>query len=123
VELTVLENTVGLTPPAAAQNALPGRQVTYTLVLANQGEVAATIDLVMEGAAWPTVLSQDSAYLEAGASLTFTVEVSVPPGAALGTLDEVVITAALRSDHTQTASSTLTTTAGYYHLYLPTIFH
>ncbi len=96
---------VALSPQMAMVSAEPGETAAYTLTLSNTGNIADTYTLVVEGAAWTTMLAPQAASLDPGKALTVTAMVTVP----------VVTTVSLDTAHViasgagVTATSVLTT--------------
>lgn len=103
---------------------LPGTTVTYTVTITNSGNITDTFDLALTGNVWPTTLSTSSTTLAAGAGATFTVAVSIPPGAPGNSTDSATLTATSRGDVAMSDSAILSTTClGPQHrLYLPLVF-
>jgi hypothetical protein len=123
--LTVLSTGaygVALAPEAATQGGMPGSTVTYTLALTNTGLLTDTFTLSHVSNAWPVSYPSIIDPLAPGAVTTLTVTVDIPASAAHGDSDAVAIIARSESDPLIEDSSTLTTTATFYALYLPTIW-
>ena len=99
----------------------PGETVTYRLTLTNTGQVTDTFDLAAGGHAWPVDLPAATEPLAPGASMTFTVTVTIPFGVAGGSTDAALITATSRRDPYVSATAALTTTAGQYEMYAPLV--
>ncbi len=121
---TTAANVYGLelTPAADGQTDAPGATVTYTLTLTNSGNAADTFNLSVNGHVWVVTLPS-TVTVAAGDAVTLIVVVTIAADAVDGASDVVVVTAVSDGDPTQTASSTLTTTAetGIVYLYLPVI--
>jgi uncharacterized repeat protein (TIGR01451 family) len=103
-----------------ALSAAPGEMVTYTLTITNDGNTLDTYDL-SASTIWTTDFPA-SITLDAGASTTFDVVVTVAADAADGDSDVAVITATSQGDGMVTGSVSLTTTSRYYVLFLPAVF-
>ncbi len=99
-----------------------GTTVVYTLTVTNTGNTVDTYDLTASGT-WTANLSQTTVTLAAGASATFTVEVTIPGDVADGDSDVTTVTATSQNDAAATDSATLTTTAIVvgYNIYLPVV--
>ncbi|MCB9134574.1 MAG: proprotein convertase P-domain-containing protein [Anaerolineales bacterium] len=128
---TTLTTTVGDVYSVAlssdqAESGAPGETVTYVVTITNTGSTTDTFDLSAAGI-WTADLSVASVTLAAGDSATFTVDVTIPGGAADGDSDDTVVTATSQSDASATDSATLTTMAVITPeegsvLYIPLIF-
>jgi uncharacterized membrane protein len=92
--------------------------VTYTLRLANTGNVSDVLELGYAGNAWPTSVSPASVALAAGASSDVTVQVEIPSGVAAGAQDVVTVTA---TSPGASDSSTLTTGRTGSTIFLPLV--
>ena len=106
-------------PQSANGKAPPGRQAKYWVPVNNIGNVSDTYSIALTGGTWlktapPSigpVLNAQTAYLP----ITVTVPIT-----AREDIDFDVFTVTVASSHA-TAQGTITTRAGYYHLYLPII--
>ena len=101
---------VSLSPDQAKQGPA-GQDVSYTLTITNNGQLADSFDLAAVGQAWTTNLSTSKVTLAPSASANFTVTVSIPAGAADQETDTVTITATSQGDNSKTDSASLTTTS------------
>ena len=115
-----LVNGIALRPSSAAQAALPGETITYTLQLSNTGEVTDTFTLSAGESQWTVTLSLTETTLAAGGAAEITVLVAVPGGALEGAMDQVLIIATSQGDPGVSAGSTLTTTV-WWRSYLPIV--
>ncbi len=107
-----------LNPPLAAQSAMTGDVVTYTLSLANTSAITDTFDVTLGSHAWTTSAPAAVGPLPPGDSVSLLVEVQIPTGLSGGATDVVQVTATSRGDISKTASAQLTTTADVYGLSL-----
>lgn len=105
-----VEVGVGLTG-AQSGSALPGRTVTYSLTLSNQGAYTDTFSLSLGSHVWPTSLSQTSVTLGPGASADVSVAVTV----GVGQQDVVLVTATSGLSAETSASVTLSTRTFMYY--------
>ena len=98
-----------LDPPSAVQSGMPGGSVVYTQTLYNL--TGATDSFALSAnALWPTNLSlADTGPLDAGDSITFTVQVDVPPGAQMTEYDVADLSAVSNSDPNTNAQAQLKT--------------
>ncbi len=110
VEIVADEYGVELSPTTDDASGDPGDVVEYTLTITNTGSVSDTFNLMASGNDWDVDLP-DEVELDAGASTTFIVAVTVPTDAAAGASDTAMITATSTEDPSESASSELTTTA------------
>jgi len=76
----------------AALSGDPGAAVVYWLAVTNIGDAADTFSLAVSGAAWTVQAPADTGLVEAGATITVPVTVSVPLDAAAGASDLAQIT-------------------------------
>jgi uncharacterized membrane protein len=117
-QVRITETVYGLElePAVAGSAGTPGETVAYTLTLTNMGNVADSFDITASEGSWefeiPDTLIED---LEPGESATVWVNVLVPEDAAAGAIDAMTVTAASQGDPSESASSTLTTTAEAVH--------
>ncbi len=101
---------VSLSPDASLSGPVGG-QVVHTVTITNTGDVTDTIDLSAAGQTWAAALSTLAVNLTPSASATFTVAVTIPPGATDHESDTVTITAVSQGDNSKTDSSVLATIA------------
>jgi hypothetical protein len=116
------EYGVTLAPETAARSGAPGTTVTYTLMLTNTGSLTGTFDLLASGNTWTASHPATVGPLAASGMAYVTVTVNIPGGATNGDADGVAITARSQSDPLAADSSTLTTTAVDYAIYLPVVW-
>ncbi|MCI0518809.1 MAG: hypothetical protein L0Z70_00960, partial [Chloroflexi bacterium] len=124
-DVTTVNQVAALTlGAAAAQDGGPGKIVTYTHLLTNQGNGADTFTLQAVSSHGWTVTVSPNPTLGAGASATVTVQVHIPAGAAYDTVDNVTLTATSTFDGAVTAQrvDTTTVTPVYTDIYLPTVY-
>ena len=115
-------SSLALRPAIDARGGGRGHSVTYNLTLTNLGSHDERYLLAMSGNAWETTLSiTTTAELPPLGATGVQVEVNVPLSASLGQTDTVTVTATAQGDSTQSASSTLTTSAGLLKFYLPLV--
>jgi uncharacterized repeat protein (TIGR01451 family) len=114
VSLQVTENpyAVGLAAAAPNQSALPGQEALFNLLLSNQGSVGDTYDVLFDENTWPVRLSQSSAVLGAGESLSLQAWVEVPAAALAGESDSLRVRAVSRTASFITAEVSLQAAAG-----------
>ncbi len=122
LSLTVDAYTYGVTlAPDGAASAAPGAVVTYTLTLINTGNGPDTFTIGLSGNAWTTGATPTTAPLAPGAGTTVTVTVTIAASAADGAQDVVTVQATSAGDGSAQATATLTTTAVWPRLYLPSM--
>ncbi len=97
--------------PDQAKEGPAGEDVSYTLSITNNGQMADSFDLTATGQTWTTNLSTSLVNLASSASVDVTVTVAIPPGAADQESDAVTITATSQGDGSKSDSALLTTTA------------
>lgn len=116
---------VTLTPGTADQSGLPGAVVTHTLSVTNTGNAIDTFTVTIGGNAFVTGAPAIVGPLSAGGSAPINVRVTIPPGAAAGTLDTANVKVTSQGDGTQRASAnaSLTTTVVWFSVYLPVVLH
>ena len=115
-------SSLALRPAIDARGGGRGHSVTYNLTLTNLGSRDERYLLGMSGNAWETTLSiTTTAELPPLGATSVQVEVNVPLSASLGQTDTATVTATAQGDSTQSASSTLTTSAGLLKFYLPLV--
>jgi uncharacterized membrane protein len=122
---TTADNVYGveLSPATAAQAGLPGEIVTYTLSIANTGNITDAIRFTGAGHNWTVGLPEPVA-LGMGESVDVAVTVAIQADAARGTVDTVIVTATSTGDGAISATSALTTTAaGPALTYLPLVMN
>jgi uncharacterized repeat protein (TIGR01451 family) len=108
--------------PNQASSGWPGEVVTYTLQITNTSpNVADTFALSVSGV-WGASLSKSSVTLGKGSSTTFTVQITIPSGAADGDMDVTTVTATSQGDTSVSDTMQLTTTSSMYKVHLPVLF-
>jgi hypothetical protein len=108
-----------IAPAASALSSFPGSTVTYNLQVTNSGDLSDTFDVSLSHT-WPTTVSLSAlGPLSPGLSAELEVMVHIPRDAQVGLADTATITITSRGDKQQSASATLTTSAGPYKLFLP----
>lgn len=100
----------------------PGDVITYTLTVTNAGNVMDTFNIDISGETW-SVSAPANVMVNAGASTTFDVVVTIPASAMDAESDMVTVTVTSANDAGATDSADLTTTAviNSYYIYLPMI--
>ena len=111
VSLTVVQYGVAIAPPTDAKSGNPGTNVIYTLHITNTGTTTDSFNVGVTGNVWTTNAPSNIGPLAAGASATTNISVTVPANAAGGAMDAASVTVTSQGDNSQTAASTLTTTA------------
>lgn len=111
--LSTTSQIYGLTvwPAQAAQVALPGQVVTYTLQVTNTSSTSDTFSIAVGAAAWQTEVVANTGLIGSGASLTLPVVVHIPSNAADHAADSVTLTFTSQTDPSRMALAQLTTTA------------
>jgi uncharacterized membrane protein len=109
VNVVVLGAGVELSP-GQASNEDPGATIAYAHVLTNTGNIADTFSLSTISSQGWTVNQSPNPTLEADASTTVYVTVTVPSGASAGTVDETTLTAVSQFDAGVSTSVMDTTT-------------
>jgi uncharacterized membrane protein len=117
---------VGITPAGQLGNAAPGYIVVYKFDVTNEGTQPDTLDLALQGAAWPSNVEATTGLLAPGASATVHVEVSIPAEVALGDWDGVILVAVSQADPSARDAAAAVTVAQsgplpQYRIYLPLI--
>jgi uncharacterized membrane protein len=100
-------------PAYAAQAALPGSRVTYTLQITNTSNIIDSYNVTSGSHNWPLTLSDSTiGPLDAdGGSTTLTATVDIPPSAQEWSADKVVIEISSQTVPDRIAIATLVTTA------------
>jgi subtilisin family serine protease len=122
LSLPVNEYGVEVTPPRAAMTGTVGSLTTYALTVWNLGNASDAYLAELDGNAWDSVLSADLiGPVAPDAFETVEITVSIPISAGVGSTDtgDVILTSV--GDRSQSAISTLTTTATGKTYYLPLI--
>lgn len=101
---------VALSPGAAANSALAGKTITYTLSVTNTGNTSDGFTVAVSGNAFATHAPSDIGPLAPGAQATFDVAVTIPASASAGTIDTAHVKVASKGDPAKFAASTLSTT-------------
>ncbi len=112
---------VTVTPPTAATPGNPGVTVSYILDVTNNGNVADTYDVIVNGNAWTTTAPATVGPLASGAMTQITVDVTIPAGALSGDSDTAIVTVTSQGDPGQSDASSLTTSAVLDQLYFSTV--
>jgi len=122
---TVLTTTVNavygvaMAPAADGQNGLAGKTVTYTLHVTNTGNITGPYSLSRLGSGWPTSFSPSGVFtLCPAARRQVGVYVTIPAAVTVSEQDVAVVQAAGTG---VTNTSTLTTTAVLYQVFLPLV--
>ena len=124
--LDMTENvSLGLTTDTPSQVGLPGEGVTYTLDVANTGNVNDTYTVTVSSQ-WSAAPLTDTVTLSACGQIRLSVEVVIPSNALDGATDVMTVTLQSQSDPQVTASVQCTTTAKLppvypYQQYLPLV--
>lgn len=100
---------------------MPGEVITYALTVSNTGTMSDVYDITATSV-WPIDISDQVITLTGGTETQLFVGITIPVTATEGSADTAVITAQSQTVMTVTDSVALTTTVGFYKLYLPTIF-
>jgi hypothetical protein len=101
---------VDLSAATTALSGTVGTAVTYTISLANSGDITDTFTITLTGAVW-MVSGATSIELGAGETAQFDVTVWIPADAEDGAMDSVTVMATSQGDETVSDSVLLTTTA------------
>jgi hypothetical protein len=110
-----------LEPLAAMQWSDPAEEINYTLQLTNTGSLPDSYYLSISDHAWATEFPTQLGPLAAGASMEFTVTVSVPPEVAGGAVDIAALTVVSAESGARVDESELTTVVHWKVVYLPLI--
>ena len=116
---------VALTPRSDQRLSGSGTTAVYTQTVTNYAMTEQSFDLSASGSSWPTTFwSNDAQITNTGPladreTFTYTVRVTVPPGANAGDADEVTITALAHPGEPATASPTISDTASLRTSVLP----
>ena len=112
--LTTTAKTVyGVTvdPQAATRGANPGETVSFTLQVANAGNVPDTFDVDVSGNTWATQAPVTVGPVAAFTSEAITVTVEIPAGAAADDEDTATVSFSSQNDDSKTTVATLTSQA------------
>jgi len=109
--LQIKTRGVDIVQPSSSLSAQPGSAVTHKFTVTNTGEAADTFDVTLGTHVWASQLSASTVSLEAGQSVTVTVVVTVPLGAAQGASDATSLTVTSQTDSAATDSAAITTTS------------
>lgn len=113
---------VTVEPSSATGNGDPGDTITYTLQVANAGNVGDTFSLGYTGpSTWTVSLSSAVLSLGAGAGTSVEVYVGIPSGAVAGSSGVVTVTVTSQATPVATDSSVLTTHVSWRSVYLPLV--
>jgi hypothetical protein len=110
--------TASLTPEASTGSGFPGEWVTYTLTLANTGDLSDTYTVTV-ASEWSAVGPSSLGPISPSLSVSFLVTVTVPMEIMYGESDVATVTAISGGDPRAMASATLTTTVESLSTYLP----
>ncbi|MBE0411137.1 MAG: hypothetical protein IBX69_15555, partial [Anaerolineales bacterium] len=98
-----------LEPEAATLSGAPAETVEFQLTLTNSGNTSDTFTVEADESDWVVSLPETSFELDAGASVEFVVQVSIPPEAEGGDSMVVTIDVTSEGDPSKAAISELTT--------------
>ncbi len=112
---------VTVTPATDGKSGNHGETVAYALQVTNTGNITDTFNVAVSGNSWTTTAPGTVGPLAAGADVDMDVMVTIPESAAGGETDVATVTVTSQGDDTQWATSTLTTTANLYRVFLPII--
>lgn len=105
-------STIAILPVTQAKSGVKSSVIPYTYTLWNFGASTDTITLAaVSSKGWTVALSPTSITLAAGASATFTLNVTIKPSAAVGDVDTTTMTATSGNDPSKTATAKAITTA------------
>jgi hypothetical protein len=107
-----------LTPEASTGSGFPGDTVTYTLTLANTGDLSDTYTMTV-ASEWPAVGPSALGPISRSLGVSFVVTVTVPMEIMYGESDVATVTATSHGDPRAMTSATLTTTVESLRTYLP----
>lgn len=107
----MIVGVIAILPPTFAKSGAKGASILYNYTLYNYGATTDTISLsAVSSQGWTVSLSSTSISVAAGGSANFTVTVTIPNGASLGTVDTTLMTATSGNNPSKTATSTAVTT-------------
>jgi hypothetical protein len=112
--------STGLASEAPTGSGFPGELVTYTLALANTGDLSDTYTMTV-ASEWPAVGPSSLGPISPSLSVGFVVTVTVPMEMMYGESDVATVTAISGGDPRGMASATLTTTVESLRTYLPMV--
>ena len=96
-----------------SQTGTPGKRLSYTVTVKNNGVGSDTYDLeVSGGAEWSPKLADGSLSIDAGKSKTTALRVIVPSGAREGDSTKITVTATSRADSSVRGSASCTAVSG-----------
>jgi len=97
-----------LAPPD--RQGAPGETISYTFTLANEGDQETVYNLTAgSSSGWNTSLESSTLTIPAGQTASVAVELTIAPGAAVGTKDILTLTATAADDDSVTNSDSVTT--------------
>lgn len=107
----MIVGVIAILPPTLAKSGAKGASLLYNYTLYNYGAATDTISLsAVSSQGWTVILSSPSISVAAGGSANFTVTVTIPNGASLGTVDTTLMTATSGNNPSKTATATAVTT-------------
>ena len=109
----VVERKVSVSISPSSKSGSPGDALTFTVTVKNEGTLDDSYSLAAtDTAGWSPSISPSTLPLDAGASGTATLTVTIPSGAADGATDTITVTATSQGDPAVSASDTCTARAG-----------
>ena len=108
----VVERRVSVSVSPNSRSGSPGETLTFTVTVRNEGVLVDSYSLIItDTAGWSPSISPSTLWLDAGASGTATLTVTIPSGAEDGATDSITVTATSQADSTVSASDKCTAIA------------